>query len=166
MGTCQLGRLKRAGAKGGDATGPNPTDRGKPGTKRHLVVDAQGIPLIIQTSAANTHEVSVAEQVIDAIPSVRGRHGRPRKRPGKLHADKAYSSAKLRGFLRERNITPRIARLGIELNATLGKHRWVVERTSAWLNQNRRLRIRYERRKDIHDALLTLGCILICTRFC
>jgi hypothetical protein len=80
-------------AKGGELTGPNPTDRGKPGSKYHLLVDRRGIPLAVGLSAANTHDSMLLEAVIDAVPSVkgpRGRPGRPRKRPAKLHLDKAY----------------------------------------------------------------------------
>ena len=44
----------------------------------------------------------------------------------------------------------------------LGRWRWVVERTFAWLNQFRRLRVRYDKRADIHEAFLSLGCALIC----
>ena len=69
-----------------------------------------------------------------------------------------------------RGIKVRIARKGVDSSARLGRHRWVVERTFAWLDQFRRLTIRYERRHDIHDAFLSLGCSLIClnaiTRFC
>ena len=56
----------------------------------------------------------------------------------------------------------RIARKCIDSSEKLGRHRWVVERTLAWLSQYRRLTIRYERRADIHDAFLALGCALIC----
>ena len=75
---------------GGAATGPNPTDRGKPGTKRHLLVDRQGIPLAVLLTAANVHDSVVLEEALDAIPPVRQPRGRPRRRPKKLHADKAY----------------------------------------------------------------------------
>ena len=71
-----------------------------------------------------------------------------RKCPNKLHADKAYSSRANRRGLRERGITPRIARPGIESSERLGRYRWVVERTLAWLGRFRRLAIRYERRAD------------------
>lgn len=87
--------------------------------------------------------------------------GRPRKRPETLHADKAYDHAKHRRTLRERGIVPRIARQGIESSAKLGRHRWVVERTLAWLSRCRRRRIRDERRDDIHQAFLDLGSALI-----
>lgn len=105
-------------------------------------------------------------EVVDAIVPVRCRRGgRPRRRPDKLHADKAYDSKELRVGLRQRGITPRIARRGIDSSERLGRYRWVVERTGAWLNQFRRLRIRYERRDDIHQAFLDLGCALICWNF-
>jgi transposase len=72
--------------------------------------------------------------------------------------------------LHRRRIKVRIARKGIDASDRLGRHRWVVERTFSWLNQFRRLTIRYERRQDIHEAFLSLGCSLICfnavTRFC
>ena len=83
------------GEKGGPATGPNPTDRGKPGTKRHLVTDARGTPLGVVLSGANRHDSVVLGAALDAIPDVRsGRRGRPRCRPKKLHADNAYDSRK------------------------------------------------------------------------
>jgi transposase len=59
---------------------------------------------------------------------------------------------------------PRIARRGIESRERLGRHRWVVERTLSWLNRFRRLKVRYERRADIHHAFLSLGCALVCWR--
>lgn len=57
---------------------------------------------------------------------------------------------------------PRIAQRGLDSSERPGRHRWVVERTLAWLNRFRRLSIRYERRADIHEAFITLGCALIC----
>ena len=108
---------------------------------------------------------------LDAVPGVRsGGRGRPRTRPDKLHADKAYDSHRCRKECRARGITPRIARKGIDGSARLGRHRWVVERTFAWMDQFRRLATRYERRADIHIALTKLAASLICmnqiNRFC
>jgi transposase len=150
-----------AGEKGGAQTGPNPTDRGKPGTKRHMVTDRQGLPLAELLTAANVNETTVLEALIDAVVPVAGKMGRPRRRPEKLHADKAYRSRKNQEVLRRRGIKSRIARPGIESSKKLGKHRRVVERTYAWVNQMRRLIIRYERRDDIYDAFFRLGCCLI-----
>ena len=159
------GRLYRAGEKGGAQTGPNPTDRGKPGTKRHLVVDRAGIPLAEFITPANRNEVTLLAELLDAIPPVRGKAGRPRRRPDQLHGDQGYRSRKNQRLLRARGILSRIARPEIESKERLGRHRWVMERTIAWLNQMKRLVIRYERRDDIHEAFLTLGCALICFRF-
>jgi len=135
------------------------------------VVDRYGTPLALVLSAANVHDSRMLEAALDAIAPVRnGRAGRPRQRPSKLHADKGYDFGRCRAACRARGITPRIARRGVESSERLGRHRWVVERTLAWLNQYRRLRVRYERRDDIHEALAILGCALITwkavQRFC
>ena len=91
--------------KGGPATGPNPTDRGKPGTKRHLVVDGRGTPLGVTLTGANRHDSMTLVPTLDAIPSVRsGKRGRPRRRPAKLHADKAYDHRRCRRECRERGM--------------------------------------------------------------
>jgi transposase len=129
------------------------------------VVDGQGIPLAVRLSAANVNEVTQLEESLDAIEPIKRPCGRPRKRPAKLHADKGYDSAANRQALRRRGIIARIARRGIESAEKLGRYRWVVERSLAWFNQFRRLRIRYERRADIHLAFLHLGCTLICWNF-
>jgi IS5 family transposase len=129
------------------------------------VVEAKGIPLAVVMSGANVHDSRMCLETVDAIGPVRGRRGRPRKRPAKLHADKAYDSRALREELRRRGITPRIARRGVESSERLGHYRRVVERTTSWLNRYRRLRIRYERRADIHLAFLHIGCALICWNF-
>ena len=129
------------------------------------MVDRNGTPLAIRLSAANAHDSTLFEPLIEAIPPLRGRPGRPgrpRCRPAKLHADKAYDIPRCRAYLRRRGIGCRIARKGIESGQKLGRHRWVVERTLAWLGRHRRLAIRYERRDDIHEAFLTLGCIQLC----
>jgi transposase len=154
--------------KGGELTGRNPTDRGKPGSKYHLVVDRNGIPLAVRLSAANAHDATQLLALIDAVPPIvgpRGKPGRPRRRPAKLHADKAYDSSTLRRALRARGITPRIARRRIDSSERLGRHRWVVERTLSWLLGFRRLGVRYERRADLLQGLLHLACALVCHRF-
>ena len=105
------------------------------------------------------------EATLDALEPIKRPVGRPRKRPAKLHADKAYDAAAKRQEVRRRGITPRIARRGVESSEKLGRYRWVVERTHAWFNRFRRLKIRWERRADIHLAFLHLGCALICWNF-
>ncbi|MCJ2109634.1 IS5 family transposase [Methylobacterium sp. E-025] len=148
--------------KGGSATGPNPTDRGKAGTKRHLVVDARGTPLALTFTGANRHDSVMMAPTLDAIPPVRNaRRGRSRRRPHKLNADKAYDARARRQECRARGIVPRIARRGIDSSERLGRHRWVVERTHAWFNRFLRLPVRYERRADIYQALTRFAASLI-----
>jgi transposase len=149
----------------GTKTGKNPTDRGKSGSKSHVVVDRRGLPLTVIHSAANTHDCKVFEELVDAIEPIKGPRDRPRKRPEKLHADKANDDKKCRKALRRRGIKSHIARKGVESSEKLGRHRWVVERTLSWLNRHRRLKVRYERRDDIHQAFLDLGCALICWNY-
>jgi IS5 family transposase len=147
-----------AGSRGGEQTGKDPTNRGKLGTKRHIVVDRKGLPLAMTISGSNVHDSRMLEEAVDAIAPLRlpaKRRGRPRKRPTKLHADKGYDYPRCRRGLRQR---------GIESSERLGRYRWVVERTLAWLNRFRRLKGRYERRADLHQAFLSLGCALICWR--
>lgn len=133
-----------------------------------MAVDRNGIPLTVRLSAANAHDAKQLLPLVDAIPPIigpRGKPGRPRKRPAKLHADKAYDGSDLRRALRARGITPRIARRGIDSSERLGRYRWVVERTQAWLLGYRRLGVRYERRADLLQGLLHLACSLICLNF-
>lgn len=158
------GQRVHCSQKGGDVTGPNPTDRGRPGTKRHIVTDRRGIPLTVRLSGANVHDSKMLEPLLDAIPPIHGQRGRPRQRPGKLHADKGYDYPRCRRACTKRSIKHRIARKGIESSSHLGRHRWVVERTFAWLSRFRRLTVRYERRADIHLAFTTLACAIICLR--
>jgi transposase len=79
--------------------------------------------------------------------------------------DRGYDAESIRQGLRDRRIVPFLAKRNTEHGSGLGRWRWVVERTFAWLNQFRRLRVRYEKRSDIHEAFLSLGCALICWRF-
>jgi transposase len=137
-------------------------DRGKPGSKIHALSDRAGLPLAVGVSAANTNDHYAVKPLIRAIPAVRSRRGPRRGRPTKLHADKAYDVTELRAWLRQRGITPRIARKGIESSEKLGKHRWVIERSIAWLFGYRRLTIRYERHAHLFSAFLTLAATLTC----
>lgn len=149
----------------GDHIGPNPFDRGKLGSKRHVLVDQRGLPWVAMVSATHVHDSRMLQPLVLAIPAVAGLSDRPRKRPGKSHADIGYDDPCCRRWLRGRGIIPRIARRGIGSSSHLGKHRWVIVHTFGWLHRFRRLRTRYERRADIHQAFLTLTCALICWRF-
>ena len=126
------------------------------------MTERKGIPLVTTLSGANVPDGKRVLATIDAIPKVQGRRGRARQRPDKLHADKASDDQDLRRELRRRGITPRIARRNVESSTTLGRHRWVVERTLAWQQGFRRLRIRDEKRDDIYQAFCHLADALIC----
>jgi transposase len=163
--TCSRGWQFRTSGFWGLQTGPNPTDRAKLGSKRHLICDGRGIPLAIQLTGANRNDSQQAFVLVDAIPTLQGVLGRPRHRPDRVLGDRGYDAEAIRQGLRERRIVPLLAKRNTEHGSGLGRWRWVVERTFAWLNQFRRLRVRYEKRADIHEAFLALGCILICWRF-
>ena len=98
------------------------------------------------------------------MPPVAGRVGRPRRRPDRVTADRGYDHDKHRCLLRDRGITPEIARRRTAHGSGLGRYRWVVERTFAWLHKLKRLLVRYDRRAEIHEAFLALGCCLVCFR--
>ncbi|RYZ67781.1 MAG: IS5 family transposase [Proteobacteria bacterium] len=148
--------------RGGQDTGPNPTDRAKRGSKHHALVDGNGIPLVVKVTAANRHDVTQIKALVEAIPPVQGKRGRPRRRPKKLLADRAYDSEPHRSWLRKRSITPKLAKRRTKHGSGLGKLRWVVERTFAWLHDDRKLRIRDERRTDTIQAFLSIAAALIC----
>jgi transposase len=152
----------RAGVWGGDKTGASPVDRARSGSKHHLIACGRGTPLACSLTGGNRNDITQMIPLLDAIPQVRGRHGQPRRRPRSLYGDRAYHSREGRGELRRRHIQAKIAWPRSGHGSGLGTKRWVVERTIAWLHQYRRLRIRYERRDDIHEAFLAIACTLIC----
>src|SRR5206468_1886240 len=114
-------------------TGPIPVDRGRRGSKHHLLVDGGGIPLAWTLTGGNRNDVTQLEALLDRVPVVRGRPGRPRHRPRTLLADRGYDHDKYRRLVWKRGIKPIIARRQTEHGSGLGKQRWVVERTFAWL---------------------------------
>jgi transposase len=150
---------------GGESTGPNPTDRRKLGSKDHVVVDGHGVPLQVELSAANTSDITRLIPVVVDIPPVRGKPGHPRSRPDRLYADRAYDSEPARQLLRWLGIEPHLAKRNTPHGSGLGVYRWVVERTIAWLHNFRRLRVRWERRADIHQGFLKFAAGLICLSF-
>jgi transposase len=102
--------------------------------------------------------------LVEALPVIRGKRGRPWQWPRWPYADRGYDYDHHRRALREKGVTPRIARKNTAHGSGLGVVRWVVECVFAWLHQFKRLRVRYERRADIQLGLLQLGCALICHR--
>ncbi|WP_461145135.1 IS5 family transposase [Salinifilum aidingensis] len=148
--------------KRGSATGPSPVDRGKTGSKHHLITNGGGLPLAAILTGGNRNDITQLLPLVDAIPPVRGRPGRPRHKPDVLVADRGYDYDHHRTLLRERGIRPLISRRGTRDNNQ--PVRWVVEQTLALLHQFRRLATRWERRTDIHHGFLTLATNLICWR--
>jgi transposase len=150
---------------GGEKTGPNPMDRRKLGSKHHLLTDGQGIPLAVRLTAANVNEVTQLLPLVDAVPPVAGKSGHPRRRPERLHADRAYASKAKRQELRRRGIKPFIPEQRAPHGSGLGKVRWVVERTISWFHGFRKLRLRTDWQSEVHEAFLVLASALICFRF-
>ncbi|WP_193518775.1 IS5 family transposase, partial [Nocardiopsis kunsanensis] len=142
---CAIDSVNMRALKGGDLTGPNPVDRGKKGAKIHLITDRAGLPLSMAISGANLHDSQALQPLVRGIAPVRSRRGRRRRKPAKLHGDKGYDYDHLRRWLRRRGIAHRLARKGVDSSQRLGRHRWQVERTMAWLAGYRRLHRRYER---------------------
>ncbi|EYT90033.1 transposase [Frankia casuarinae] len=156
------GRGQPAGKKGGSLTGPNPVDRGKPGSKIHVLTDAGGLPLVVAVSPANPHDSGAFVPLVASIPAIRSRRGPRRRHPATLRAGKAYDQPERRRFLRRRGIAVRIARRGVDSTERLGRHRWKVERTLAWLGGYRRLSPRYERNGYNFLGFLCLAAAITC----
>ncbi len=115
-------------------------------------------------TGGNRNDVTQLLPLLGQVPPVRGRVGRPHRRPDCLYADRGYAHDKYRRFIRAKGVKHRIGRRGVEHGSGLGKHRYVVERTIALLHWCRRLRIRRESRDDIQEAFLSLAAALICWR--
>lgn len=122
------------------------------------------MPIVVETTAANVNDGSRLIPLVDRVPPIRGRVGAPRRRPRALTADKAYHSRERVVSLGIRGIRALLPKRGEPDNRGLGRIRWVVERTLSWRRQFRRLRTRWERRSDIHQALLTLAAAIVCFR--
>jgi transposase len=116
-------------------------------------------------TGANAHDITQLIPLVDEIQPIKGKPGRPRQRPERVQGDRGYDSEPHRKQLRKRNIEPVLAKRNTEHGSGLGVFRWVVERTLAWLHQFRRLRTRYDRRDDIHEAFISLGCAMICFNY-
>lgn len=151
---------QRPGRKRGPLTGPNPTDRGKNGSKIQIT-DRNGLPLSLGISGANMHDSLGLQPLVRGISPIRSRRGPRRRRPAKLHADKGYDYYHLRRWLSRRGIRHRIARKGIESSTRLGRHRCVVERTVSWMAGCRRLHRRYERKAEHFLAFVGIAGALI-----
>jgi hypothetical protein len=140
--------------RGGELTGPSPTDRGKAGTKYHVVVSTDGIPLGAVPSAANVHDTCLFPHLLRLALAVCAPIGR-------LYADAAYDSADNRGLCLRDGIQPHIREVGAPHGSGLGSIRCVVEHDCAWLLANKRLDRRQDRLGRVILALLTAACIFV-----
>lgn len=157
------GTLVRAHG-GGDATGPNPTDRGKPGTKFTLLVDGQGVPLEVRVAPANRSDQLEILPIVVELQPIGGRPGRPQTKPKELYADAGYDNDATRKLLSWLGIKPFIRKRGQAHGSGLGKVRYVVERTISWLKGIRRFRFRYDRSDAMIESVKKIAMIFVCHR--
>jgi transposase len=143
--------------RGGDLVGPNPTDRGKPGTKSHVVVDADGLPLAVVASAANVNDTQLLPHLLNRALVVCANIGR-------LIADAGYDSRDNRECCGKYGVLPLIRARGDEHGSGLGTVRRVVENSISWLLMNKRLDRRHDRSTLILQALLTTACTFIAAK--
>jgi transposase len=148
---------------GGPHTGPNPTDRAKNGCKRHVITDANGLPLVVQTGPANERDDRRAFALLEDFPTLPGPCGRPRTRPAILQGDAGYGFPDLIRHVRRRRIRPQLAPRGKAAahGSGLGKTRYVVERTLSWFGNFRRIKLCYERLGEHFQAFHDLAATLI-----
>ena len=149
---------------GSDETGPNPTDRRKAGTKQHLLVDANGVPLEVRITGANRHDVKEIIPLVVNMPSITGKPGHPVEKQEGLQADLAYHDKTVDALLRWSRIRPLIAKRNTPHRSGFGKTRWVVEATIAWSKGIRRLRVQFDRDDFVYHAWNSLAAAIICWR--
>ena len=121
------------------------------------------MPLVLQLAPANLHDVRTLLPLVVGIPAIAGKPGHPKYKPDALVGDKAFDCEDLRCLLRGLGIEPLLPAKGDDEHG-LGVLRWFVERTISWLHQFRRLRIRWDRSPDIHQAFMSLAATVICFR--
>jgi putative transposase len=152
------------GTFGGDLIGPNPTDRGKAGSKRSLLVEGQGGPLSIVVAGANAHDATLLDETLEAI--VVERPQLTEDDPQHLCLDKGYDNPSGRRAVARHGYRPHIRRIGEEKLDGSGRkrypaRRWVVERTLAWLSKCRAVLVRYDKKASNYIGLLQLACALL-----
>ena len=147
---------------GGERTGPSPVDRRKKGTKFTLMVDRDGVPLVLRAAPANRSDQLEILPTVVSYPTVPGKVGRPPTHPEKLYADAGYDSEATRSILRSLGIEPHIRKRNEKHGSHLGRVRWVVERTISWIKGLRRMRIRYDRSAVSIDAWTSIAAAVVC----
>ena len=149
---------------GGKKRAPAPWTAGRPGSKHHLVVDANGTPLAATLTAANRHDVTQLVPLVDEIPAIGGKAAPHGSSPSEVMGDRGYDCDPHRMALSASRDRHPIARRNTQHGSGLGIFRYVVEQTIALMHQFRRLRVRYDKRDDVHEAFLTIGEAFICWR--
>lgn len=152
---------------GCENTGPNPTDRAKKGTKRHLLTEGNGIPLALVVTGANRNDFKETKNVLDHIVVKRPKPTKRKKQH--LCGDKGYDYPEVRDLVKQYGYTAHIKSRGEESVAKTKipgyrARRWVVERTHSWMNRFRRLLIRWEKQTKNYEAFLQLSCAFITFR--
>jgi transposase len=140
--------------RGGELTGPNPTDRGKRGTKYHVATMGDGVPVACVATAAHVNDTVVFERLFLAAVAVLAR-------VQTVFADKGYDAEHHRQLCRAFGAEPHIHKRGQPHGSGLGKRRWPVERCNAWVLENKRLALRYDRLGFIIQSLLQAACIFL-----
>jgi transposase len=148
----------------GGKTGPSRADRRRAGSKHHLAVDAHGTPLAATLAGANRHDVTQLVPPVEAIPPSKGKAGAPLRKPKVVMGDRGYNSDPHRLQLSGKGIATRIARRGAGHGSGPGTFRYVVEQTIALSHQFRHLRVRVDKRDDIHETFVRIGQAMICWR--
>ncbi|MEW2330611.1 transposase [Micromonospora chersina] len=133
-------------------TGPNPVNRGKPGSKVHVVCDRAGLPLAVMVTAANVHDSQLLLPMLYSVPAI---HAQPDTAGGGGTPRRPTTARDLRAEVRRRGIAARIARKGAESSTRLARHRWIVESCMSWLMRYRRLVRRYDRKGNHYEAFVT-----------
>ena len=151
----------------GDLVGPNPTDRGKNGVKKSVLVEADGGPLAVVIEGANVHDTNLLAQTLESV--VVPRPVPTAQAPQNLCLDKGYDNPTGRAAVAEWRYSPHVRRIGEEKLDLTGKkrhpaRRWVVERTLAWLSKCRGLLVRYDKKARNYLGMLQLGCALLWMR--
>lgn len=155
---------------GGGATGPNPTDRAKSGTKRSQLCEGHGLPLAVTVDGANVHDTRLVAPTLNAI--VIARPEPSEKAPQHLCLDAAYLGGKTQEVIDQHQYVAHIRPIDEDraqarnVDPTKKPRRWVVERLHSWLNRSRRLLVRWEKYPQTYEAFLHLACALLCFRQC
>ena len=155
---------------GGAATGANPTDRGKRGTKRSTLSEGHGLPLTIVVAGAHVPDMKLAAPTLDAL--VVERPEPTVEQPQHLCLDAGYDYDLPRYAVERRHYVAHVRPRG-EDRANAGSsdplkrpRRWVVERLHSWLNRSRRLLVRWEKLERTYEAFVHLACALLCFQQC